>query len=115
MRSAFLGSFLHLALAFYLSGAVIQLWSQTGRTTMPGSASLPIGMYKLDVSINGLAGLTEFSQAEYEIYGRRFEGEKSYNAPALDFLRRRWKVALGAVGGKVYKIVCTLNPRARIP
>lgn len=71
---------------------------------MTFSASLPIGSYRLDMPVEGLTGLTEFSQAEYAIYGRSFEGEKNYNAPLLDFLKRRWKVALGTVGGKVYKI-----------
>lgn len=54
--------------------------------------------------VEGVTGLREFSQAEYAIYGRRFAGEKNYNAPSLDFLERRWNVALGTVAGKVYKI-----------
>ena len=68
------------------------------------SASLPIGKYRLDMSIEGLTGLTEFSQSEYATFGREFEGEKDYNGPALDFLNRRWKVALGTVRGRVFKI-----------
>lgn len=71
---------------------------------MTRSASLPICDYRLNMAVEGVPGLTEFSQAEYAIYGRRFAGEKNYNAPFIDFLERRWKVALGTVGGKVYKI-----------
>jgi|HubBroStandDraft_1064217.scaffolds.fasta_scaffold45550_4 hypothetical protein len=71
---------------------------------MTRSASLPIAGYRLDMPAEHVSGLAEFSQAEYAIYGRRFAGEKNYNAPSIDFLERKWKVALGTVGGKVYKI-----------
>jgi hypothetical protein len=71
---------------------------------MATSASLPIGKYMLDMGIGGLTGLTEFSSAEYAIYGRQFDAEKNYNAPGAYFLDRPWKVALGTVRGKVYKI-----------
>jgi hypothetical protein len=83
------------------------------RTTMTRSASLPIGDYKLDMPIDGLTGLTEFSQAEYVVYGRRFEGEKNYNAPGVDFLQRRWKIALGTVEGKVYRIALYFDSESR--
>jgi hypothetical protein len=55
---------------------------------MAPSASLPIGNYRLDMPVGGVTGLKEFSQAEYAVYGRHFEREKNYNAPALDFLNR---------------------------
>ena len=71
---------------------------------MKTSASLPIGNYKLDMPIDALMGLTEFSQAEYAIFGRHFDDERNYNAPPLDFLNHRWKVALGTVAGMVYKV-----------
>ncbi len=80
------------------------LWAQNRKAAMTSSASLPIGKYKLDMPIDGLSGLTEFSQVEYTIYGRNFEGEKNYNAPGVEFVKRPWKVALGTVSGKVYKI-----------
>ncbi len=38
--------------------------------------------------IEGLMGLTEFSWFEYATFGREFDGEKDYNAPSLDFLKR---------------------------
>ena len=80
------------------------LWAQSKKTPMTNSASLPIGKYKLDMSVDGLTGLMEFSEAEYTTYGRHFQGEKNYNAPGVHFVNRRWKVALGTVEGKVYKI-----------
>jgi hypothetical protein len=71
---------------------------------MTRSASLPLGEYKLDMSIEGLTGLTEFTEAEYAVYGRQFDGQTNYNAPRIDFVQRGWEVALGTVRGKVYKI-----------
>jgi hypothetical protein len=59
---------------------------------------------KLDMSIDGLTGLTEFTETEYSTYGLRFDGEKDFNAPGIEMVRRHWKVALGTVKGKVYKI-----------
>ena len=71
---------------------------------MTNSASLPIGKYRLNMALEDVTGLTEFTQAEYKIYCRQFQGERNYNTPAVDFLKRQWKVALGTVGGRVYKI-----------
>ena len=71
---------------------------------MSRSASLPITIYKLDMSIDGLVGLTEFSETEYSIYGRHFDGEKNFHAPGVDLINRHWNVDLGTVRGKVYKI-----------
>lgn len=78
--------------------------SAQGKNAPTASASLPIGKYRLDMPIEGLMGLTEFSRFEYATFGREFDGEKDYNAPSLEFLRRRWKVALGTVKGRVFKI-----------
>lgn len=83
------------------------VWSfkaQNMKTVLANSASLPIGKYKLDMSVDGLTGLIEFSEVEYAIYIRRFQEEKNYNAPGVEFLNHSWKVALGTVAGKVYKI-----------
>jgi hypothetical protein len=74
-----------------------------GRGTVKPTC-FPVGTYSLGMSIAGVRGLAEFSRMEYEIYGRPFEGEKDYNGPEVDFAGRRWKVALGTVNGKVYKI-----------
>src|SRR5579884_2533320 len=70
----------------------------------PNCVPLPIGTYTLNMSIHGLSGLTEFTDAEYSIYERQFDGEKDFNAPAMTFLKRQWKVSLGTVKGIVYKI-----------
>jgi hypothetical protein len=72
---------------------------------MTSSASLLIGKYSLDMSSDGLTGLTEFSETEYSIFGRNFVGEKNFHAPGVQLLNRYWKVDLGTVNGKIYKIV----------
>jgi hypothetical protein len=68
------------------------------------SASLPIDKYKLEMSIQGLSELTEFSATEYTIYGRHFESERNFHAPGIEFINRQWKVDLGTVNNVVYKI-----------
>lgn len=88
------------ALVSLVSGR--QVAAQTGST--PARSSFPIGQYKLDTSVDGLTGLTEFSTAEYAIMGRQFEGEKNYNGPPVMFLGRQWNLQLGTVHGKIYKI-----------
>jgi hypothetical protein len=67
------------------------------------SQSFPIGNYRLNV-IADVTNLTEFSALEYTVMGRQFEGEKNYNAPPIKFLNREWKLQLGTVNGKIYKI-----------
>ncbi len=72
--------------------------------SFPARPSFPVGQYKLDASVEGMTGLIEFSTAEYAIMGRQFEDERNYNAPAVMFLGRQWKLQLGTVHGKIYKI-----------
>ena len=79
-----------------------QVSSQAGNT--PPRASFPIGQYKLDTRVETVTGLTEFSAAEYAVMGRQFEGEKNYNAAPVTFLGRQWKLQLGTVNGRIYKI-----------
>ena len=69
-------------------------------------ASFPVGKYAVDAPIEGFTGLTEFSPTEYAIMERTFESEKNYNASPLTFLGCKWKVMLGTVHGRVYKIAC---------
>jgi hypothetical protein len=74
------------------------------RAKSAARTSFPIGEYILDASIDGLTGLVEFSPTEYATMGREFEGETHYNAPPVTFLGRPWKMMLGTVHGRVYKI-----------
>jgi hypothetical protein len=75
--------------------------SQTHNATR---ASFPLGEYKLDALMEGLVGFAEFSEAEYTLMGREFKGERNYNGPPVEFLGRSWKLQLGTVHGKIYKI-----------
>jgi hypothetical protein len=69
----------------------------------------PIGKYTLDSPVSTFSGLHEFSFDEYSTMGRTFEDGKNFNAPPEMFLDRHWKVMLGTVGGKVYKIAAYLE------
>jgi len=75
----------------------------------PAVRCFPIGDYILDMPVDGLTGLVEFSPGEYATMGRQFEGETNYNAPSVTFLGREWKLQLGTVHGRVYKIAPYLD------
>lgn len=83
---------------------LIQKEKPVAQATITRSASLPLGKYTLDMSIDCFADLVEFTATEYAIYGRHFDGERNYNAPKIGFVKRQWEVALGTVWDKVYKI-----------
>jgi hypothetical protein len=68
------------------------------------SISFSVGPYRLDAPVGDLTGLVEFSTAEYAIIGRLFKGEKSYNAPPVQFLGRRWQLRIQTVNGQICKI-----------
>jgi hypothetical protein len=72
----------------------------------PSRASFRIDKYRLDAPIAGLSGLVEFSANQYAAMGGRvFEGERNYNAPAIDvFGDRKWNVTLQTVNGFISKI-----------
>jgi len=53
--------------------------------------------------------LKEFSSAEYNEMGRQFVGEKIFHGPEVEFVGRPWKLDLGAVHGKLYKIAAYLE------
>jgi hypothetical protein len=76
-------------------------------------ASFPIGPYRLGASIEGMPDLREFSSVEYAVMVRQFEGERNYNAPAVEFLGRRWNLMLGTVDGQIYKIAPFLKVQSK--
>jgi hypothetical protein len=67
-------------------------------------SSFAIGPYKLDMPIKGIKGLKEISASEYDIFKKKFEDEKIYKAPSINFLGLTWDMMLGVVKGKIYKI-----------
>jgi hypothetical protein len=79
----------------------------------PARVDFPIGRCKLDAAADVLTGLTEFSQAQYALMGRVFEGEQNYNGPPVEFLVCSWKLMLGTVYGRIYKIAIYLEELTR--
>ena len=73
--------------------------------------SFPIGGYSLNMTLREGAPLRELSPAEYEVMGRQFVGETIYHAPAVEFVGKQWKLTLGAVRGRLYKIAPFLELR----
>ena len=69
-----------------------------------GPTSFSVGPYRLDAQLAGVPRLVEFSMAEYAIMGRSFKGEKSYNAPPVQFLGRWWQLIVQTVNGRICKI-----------
>lgn len=79
------------------------------RNQRPTCVDFPIGPYTLGAPVDILTGLTEFSVAQYVSMGRLFEGEINYNGPQVKFLGSSWKVMLGTVHGRIYKIAIYLE------
>jgi len=71
--------------------------------------SFPVDKYELDAPLEKTADLVEFSNHEYEIMGRQFEGEYNYNALPVNLLGHLWKLQLGTVNNKIYKIAAYLE------
>jgi hypothetical protein len=71
--------------------------------------SFSIGTYALDMALIEEPPLREFSAAEYEVMARRFEGERIYHAPEVEFIGRPWNLNLGVVQGKLWKIALFLE------
>jgi hypothetical protein len=73
--------------------------------------SFTVGDYSLNMMLVETPALLEFSAAEYQTMGRQFVGERIYHAPDIEFIGKRWKLNLGAVNGKLYKIAPFLELR----
>ena len=63
-----------------------------------------VGPYQLEAPVAGLKGLVEWSGDEYKSMGRQFHGEKNFHAPPVMFMGRQWKLIVGTVDGKIYKL-----------
>jgi hypothetical protein len=86
-------------------------FAQRGRSPAPkrdpsdvATTSFPVGPYRLDDALEDFTGLKEFSEAEYAVMGRQFEGAANYNAPPVKFLDRPWNLSLQVVNGQIVKI-----------
>jgi hypothetical protein len=66
-------------------------------------AMFAVGAYRINDLVPS-TGLHEFSEAEYQCFGRQFKHEQNFNAPSTEFLGYSWKLQLGTVSGRIYKI-----------
>ena len=69
----------------------------------------PIGEYCFDMQIETIKGLKELSSNEYAVMNKTFKGEQIFHAPPVMFLGRSWKIMLGTVYGRAYKIAAYLE------
>jgi hypothetical protein len=85
---------------------VAALYARQGATRGPvhQAKSFPIGTYAVGESTQGIKGLSEFSPQEYALMPKEFKGAANYNAPPVMFLGRSWKMSLGTVNGRIYKV-----------
>ena len=85
--------------------AIVRFGSHDAKASDPTKpSSFPIGPYRLDMPMEDIKGLKEISASEYNIFQRKFEDEKIYKAPSINFLGLTWDMMLGVVKGKIYKI-----------
>ena len=72
-----------------------------------------VGNYRLNDSIEGLENLNEFSNLEYQTYGREFVEEYNYNVSTVTFLGYSWKSILGTVNNRIYKIALFIESETK--
>ena len=82
--------------------------------TVRRASSFPIGSYSLGGSIQEIRGLIEFSPQEYALIPKEFEGGANYNVPPVTFLGRPWRMSLGTVNGRIYKIAPYLKLKSKL-
>jgi hypothetical protein len=70
-----------------------------------------VGQYRIDMTIDGLEGLTPLSPEELVALNSTFafEGEQIWHAPDAQFMDLRWDTILGTVHGSIYKIAIQLT------
>jgi hypothetical protein len=89
----------------YVMGMVDWLFKKPER-----KPCFPIGRYVLNMMLPDGPPLREFSAADYQAFGAiEFVGQKIYYAPDIEFLGRWWKVNLGVVQGRLFKIALYLE------
>ena len=74
----------------------------------------PIGQYRIDMTIDGLHGLTPLSPEELIALNStlKFEDEQILHAPEANFMDLQWDTILGTVRGSIYKIAIQwIGPR----
>jgi len=90
----------------WASGTVRQ--SPRAGSDRPSREGLPpsfaIGRYRINAPASSWKDLVELTPGEYKFFARVFKNERTYEAPPATFLGRPWKVMLGTVDGRIYKV-----------
>ena len=83
-----------------------------GGAQTPGQRTPAIGPYRLNAEVSALAGLHQMTVREVDDMRppMRFEGERYYRAPAVDFAGIPWDLIVAAVNDKLFKISGLYTP-----
>jgi hypothetical protein len=73
-------------------------------STIMLSPDFSIGGYTLNSPIRENSEIEELSDREYLVIEKKFEKEAIYKAPPIEFLKQKWGMLIGTVGGKIYKL-----------
>jgi len=82
------------------------------RTGMVTASNFSLGEYRLDMSLQELRGLREFTKEEYSIFGRESMQDVVYHAQPTEFVGRRWEMMVGTIEDKLYELGAILKMRA---
>jgi|GEM_PF-2661820 len=74
------------------------------KSTIMLSPDFSIGGYTLNSPIRESSDIEELSDKEYLVIEKKFEKETIYKAPPIEFLKQKWGMLIGTVGGKIYKL-----------
>jgi hypothetical protein len=72
------------------------------------AAEFRVGDYRLDMRLQDITDLKEFTSQEYAVFGRESLQETIYHANATEFLGRTWEIMIGTMEGKIYQIGASL-------
>jgi hypothetical protein len=74
----------------------------------PSAAEFRLGDCRLDMRLQDIQGLREFTKEEYAIFGRESLQETIYHANPTEFIGRTWETMVGTMEGKIYQLGASL-------
>lgn len=74
------------------------------KSTIMLSPDFSIGGYTLNSPLRESSEIEELSDEEYLVIEKKFEKEAIYKAPHIEFLKQKWGMLIGTVGGEIYKL-----------
>ena len=110
-----------LFVSLVMVGQAIGVWLGTApakapvkrKTSTPTHPSFQVGAYRLGMRLNNSHELTEFTSAEYGVFGRDFRAQVNYHAPPVTFFDMTWKLMIGTVNGEIFKLAPYLELRSK--